>query len=120
MRPAESDFSPGYQTGLLLPFGVRIFQSPWLVIRKPHPRSPARAKRRAKLGYPQHHREVPTVYRHGNNLYMHPSMFAELRAYLAAREGERTAKINAWVQDRFRANLAAMEMNLMRTGNLER
>lgn len=67
--------------------GYAIHTSEHLVVRVPYPRSPARAKRRARLGHPQHHvtRPDPRVYMVGGAMHMHPAIYAQLRAELRAR-----------------------------------
>jgi len=65
---------------------------------EPYPRSPARAKRRAAKGYPQHHRMVPDVsaVRVGDTLVMSPSAAQAL--YDAIRNGApaERAEVSAW------------------------
>ena len=51
-----------------------------------HPRSPSRAKRRAKMGHPQHHRLVPSsrFYQVGDSLFVcHPAMVDAIKVRLA-------------------------------------
>lgn len=51
-----------------------------LTERVPHPRSPARAKRRAKQGHPQHMRIIPSTkaYVVGNKVVMHPKLYDDM------------------------------------------
>lgn len=62
--------------------GVRIYESPLLVERVLHARSPARAARRAKRGFPQHYVTRPmrkVIQAADGSFIMHPEMAAELR-----------------------------------------
>jgi hypothetical protein len=65
--------------------GFQIVIDPDMTERVPYPRSPARAKRRAARGFPQHHRSAPSskVIRAGSTLYMHPATYAALRREVA-------------------------------------
>jgi len=47
-------------------------------------RSPARAKRRKKKGHPQRIRLVPSSYRVGNTLFIHPEMARQIKDAAAA------------------------------------
>jgi hypothetical protein len=53
-------------------------------------RSPGRARRRRKLGYPQNivMRQVPQnhVVMYGNTMYVHPTVAAELRRQIARQQ----------------------------------
>lgn len=81
----SSPFSPAL--GLSGFGGFRIVTDMNLTKRVPYPRSPARAKRRAKKGRPQHHALRPSdkILRVGDMLVMHPATLAALRAELKAR-----------------------------------
>jgi len=61
--------------------GIEIVRDPNMTERVLHARSPARAKRRAALGHPQHYREIPsrTAYHLGNRIIMHPALYDEMR-----------------------------------------
>lgn len=66
---------------------VRIIESPLMVERVLHAKSPSRARRRERLGYPQHYVERPQKTAHrlsSGTLVMHPQMAAALRARLKA------------------------------------
>lgn len=68
---------------LMLPLGgVRIIEDRNMVERVLYPRSPGRARRRMRLGHPQHYAMRPrkTAYRlPDGSMVMHPAMAAELR-----------------------------------------
>lgn len=61
---------------------IRVITDPNLVERVPYPRSPARAKRRAKLGHPQHMRTVPAKTGYfievQNVFVVHPARYQDL------------------------------------------
>ena len=61
--------------------GMEIIVSPHMTERMPYPRSPARARRRAAMGHPQHHAVRPSrhIYRIGpNTLVCHPALLDEM------------------------------------------
>jgi hypothetical protein len=72
---------PSYLTGL------RLVADPTMLDRVQHSRSPSRAKRRAKLGHPQHTRLVPSgqVRIGAGMLVAHSKTLAELRAEVERR-----------------------------------
>lgn len=66
--------------------GVPITVSQHLTVRQLHAKSPARARRRARRGYPQHHIQAPDpkVYHlPDGSLVMHPVTYAALQRRLA-------------------------------------
>jgi hypothetical protein len=67
--------------------GLRLVEDPTMVERVQHSRSAARARRRAKLGHPQHHiiRPCQWVRVAGGTMLAHPQTAAELRAELKRR-----------------------------------
>lgn len=68
--------------------GVPIYADARMLERKPWPRSPARAKRRAAKGHPQFHRWVPRLdfIRMPNGaLIAHPAAIDMLRLAVRAR-----------------------------------
>ena len=67
----------------LLMAGVRIIEDRNMLERRPHPRSPSRAKRRAARGFPQHTAWFPMHRAYqlpDGTLVMHPQMASDLRA----------------------------------------
>lgn len=70
-RPSTDLTSIAIHTTTLLPAELQ-----------PYPRSPARAKRRAKLGHPQHHRLVPSrkIFFVNGSYLCHPARLAQLKA----------------------------------------
>lgn len=70
-----------------LSLGLEIVESSLLIEHRQHSRSPARAKRRAKLGHRQCYKEFPLMkgYQVGNKLIMHPALAASLREELRRR-----------------------------------
>lgn len=71
------------------PRALRITVSPLLTETVPFPRSPARAKRRARLGHPQHMVERPMKKAFSlpdGSLAMHPVTFHALKAELERRK----------------------------------
>lgn len=64
--------------------GLKVVTSELLTERVQHSRSPARARRRARRGFPQHYVTRPsrTVYHLGDQLVMHPALLAEVRQSL--------------------------------------
>lgn len=63
--------------------GIRIVESPLLVERVLHAKSPSRAKRREKLGHPQHYITVPSskaYFLPDGTAVMHPAMVVNLKA----------------------------------------
>lgn len=69
-------------------FGIRVVTNALLLEWEAHPRSPSRAKRRARLGHPQHRRQVPSRHAYmlgGHTMVMHPAMFDQLQDEQAAR-----------------------------------
>ncbi len=68
--------------------GLRVQINHLLVETVLHARSPGRARRRIKRGYPQHYRMRPSqaVYRHGDTLVMHPTVWEQLRAHIDATQ----------------------------------
>lgn len=61
-------------------FGLRIYESPFLVERVLHARSPARARRRERLGHSQNYIEKPfAVHMRGVGIVMHPTLMQQLR-----------------------------------------
>lgn len=68
-------------TGIAHLAGFLIVEVATMVKSELHARSPARAVRRAKRGFPQHHRTVPDtkIFQMGDTLYMHPTVARELR-----------------------------------------
>jgi len=85
----------GFDIGMLQPFGLQIIEDrhmvdiveDWSDVR-----SPSRAARRRKRGFPQRIRimEVPKkeAYRMGNKVVMHPVRAMELRRQIANRTSE--------------------------------
>ena len=80
------------------PFGglflasVRIVESVHLTERVLYPKSPARARRRAKLGYPQHYANRPARKAYtlpDGSLVMHPAMAQQVRAEVERNRMER-------------------------------
>ncbi len=68
--------------------GVRIVEDKQMVERVPFPRSPARAKRRARKGHPQHMtwRPMKKIYQlRDGTMVMHPTIAKEIRAELHAK-----------------------------------
>lgn len=55
-----------------------------MVERRAYPRSPARAKRRAALGHPQHSaiRPIMQVHCFEECMTMHPEVFEQMKAYI--------------------------------------
>lgn len=75
-------------------FGLKIRTSTHMTERVPFPRSPARAKRRAKLGHPQHMAERPldTAYLLPNGgLVMPPAILRDLERAVKKTNKESTA-----------------------------
>lgn len=70
---------------------IQVYVSPLLVERRPWPRSPGRARRRARLGHRQHTKEVPrrTALVAGDAIYVHPAMYEAIKAKLSMRESNR-------------------------------
>lgn len=70
--------------------GIRISTSTLMTKRVAYPRSPARAKRRAAKGHPQHYADRPRedfiATDGGLHIICHPSMYRKLRAALQAQE----------------------------------
>jgi hypothetical protein len=66
--------------------GYQVTLSNLMVERRPYPRSPARARRRAKKGHPQHHANLPSekIHTFGNTMMMHPRTWMNLKARLEA------------------------------------
>jgi hypothetical protein len=77
----------------LLYGGLKIITSAALLEKRPYPRSPARARRRAAMGHRQHTRDFPsrTGYMISDHtMVVHPMMYAECkRAAVAAQEARR-------------------------------
>lgn len=71
-------------------FGMEVIQSDAACKRHmvPRPRSPSRARRRAAKGHPQHHTVMfePTAFELGGKLFIHPSLYPELRQRVEAQE----------------------------------
>lgn len=62
--------------------GLRVILSPVMTERVARPRSPSRARRRARLGHPQHHVVRPqqrAIQLPDGSLVMHPALFEQLR-----------------------------------------
>lgn len=74
----------------MMHMGYQIITDPNMTERVLHARSPARAKRRAKLGHPQHHviRPMRKAIQMGDRLVMHPAMAAELQNAVRAKQTE--------------------------------
>lgn len=70
---------------------MRIIVNANLTERVQHSRSPSRAKRRARLGYPQHFTDRPATkaYKIGDTLVVHPAMYAAMKAEVNARALDR-------------------------------
>ncbi len=64
--------------------GFTFITSLAMVEKKPYPRSPARARRRAKKGYPQHMVYVPRndFLISGNTIFVHPATLPKIRQAL--------------------------------------
>lgn len=79
---------------LLKHAGLEIITNPTLIVEDGEDwsevRSPARARRRLKRGFPQRirtkYKPDPKIYRMGNRLFMHPAIADTLRKEIAVRE----------------------------------
>lgn len=74
----------------------RIITNDLMVERVLHARSPARARRRAKRGFPQHY--ITRPMRHAitllnGDIVMHPQMYRELQEAIAARARKIETKV---------------------------
>jgi hypothetical protein len=76
---------PGLSTLYARSLGLTIRTSELLTERVQHSRSPARARRRARRGFPQHmvDRPQPRAFVMGNEIVMHPSLLPQLEAVLS-------------------------------------
>lgn len=77
-----ADLSLGALDGLLFN-GCPVHLNPLLTERVPHPRSPARARRRALLGHRQHYRIMPSrqvIRMPDGTMVMHPAAWSALKA----------------------------------------
>lgn len=64
--------------------GFILLENPYMTVLVAHPRSPARAKRRAAQGYRQCMRAIPSpdLYRMEDRVMGHPETIAKLRREL--------------------------------------
>lgn len=73
---------------MLLMSGLEVRLDSNLTELQLYPRSPARAKRRARMGHPQHYRKIPMrkAFHVGNFLIMHPITYQQLKEKLNVGE----------------------------------
>lgn len=64
---------------------LKIVVDAGLQERRPHPKSPARARRRARRGFPQHYAwfPLPRAIAVGDRLFMHPEVYDRMRQQVA-------------------------------------
>jgi hypothetical protein len=68
--------------------GVPIYTSDFMVERAQHSRSPARAKRRARLGHPQHFVDRPrrdVLVTADGRMFCHPAVYHQILQEIRAR-----------------------------------